>query len=200
MNVILVFVKNPEPGRVKTRLARSVGPDAAASLYRRMAERAIREAKRVRGARVWALFDPPDRAPEVRAWLGRGVRYVPQTGGDLGKRLRAAFDCAFSAGAERVLAIGSDCPRLRSPALADALDALSGVDVVIGPARDGGYYLIGLRRARPALFRGIAWSTRKVCRQTVAVIRRLRLSWRELPMLSDVDRGDDLQAAGAALR
>lgn len=191
MKILLVFIKYPEPGRVKTRLARSVGDAAAADLYRRMAERTVREAHRVRAIQMCVMYDPPGREVDIRGWLGAGIRYRPQRGTGLGERLAAAFNASFAEGADRVVAIGSDCPGLRAPVLSQALDALETHQAVVGPARDGGYYLLGLRQAGPEVFRGIAWSTGRVFRQTRERIAALGWTCRVLPTLSDVDTVSD---------
>ncbi|MGH7531116.1 MAG: TIGR04282 family arsenosugar biosynthesis glycosyltransferase [Gemmatimonadales bacterium] len=196
-SVLAVFVKAPVPGHVKTRLAAAIGSRRAAALYRRIAHATVRAAGR--GAHqtvVW--YAPPGHGSVVRAWLeGTGVlRFEPQPAGDLGGRLAAMFACHFQEGAGRVVAIGSDCPGLEPRLIESAFDALGRRDVVLGPAHDGGYYLIGLRAPAAPLFQGIAWSSSRVFGETVARLRALRLSHQLLPALRDLDTLADAHALG----
>jgi uncharacterized protein len=198
---LLVFVKAPRPGTVKTRLARAVGHVAAAELYRRLAERVLDETRDPgRGWTQAVCFDPPDARDELRAWLGPGRVLVPQQGGDLGERMAGAFSTAFAAGGVRVALVGSDVPSLSREAVRRALDALSSDDVVLGPSLDGGYYLIGLKHHEPELFRGIGWSGPDVLRQTLERAGRLGLSVYRLGPLRDVDTIEDLRVEWPRVR
>lgn len=188
---VLVFVRAPEAGRVKTRLAAGIGADAALRVYVRLAEHAVAEA-RASGAVVRVLFTPADAGEAVRRWLGGGADYRAQAEGDLGARMRRAFEDAFAAGFGRVVVVGSDLPGLSAGLLRRAVAALEEREAVIGPARDGGYYLLGLRRMVPEVFRGIAWSTDGVLEETVARLRRAGVEPARLQTLADVDRADDL--------
>lgn len=188
---LLVFARAPRPGTVKTRLARTIGDEAAAGLYGRMGHRIVASVEDA-PARMVVCYDPPDAEPEIRRWLDPSPRrYMPQGGGDLGTRMARMFDRAF-ADANRVVAIGTDAPATDSGRVAHALEALETADVVLGPARDGGYYLIGLRRPRPELFRGIRWGTGAVLAETRSRAERLglRVTWLELE--SDIDTDEDL--------
>ena len=188
---LLVFARAPRAGTVKTRLARTIGDDAAAGLYHRMGRRIVASVEGV-PARMVVCYDPPDAEPEMRRWLGPSPRrYMPQGGGDLGARISRMLDHAF-ADADRVVAIGTDAPATDAGRVTHAIEALETADVVIGPARDGGYYLIGLRQPRPELFRGIRWGSDSVLAETRAEAERLglRITWLELE--SDIDTGDDL--------
>lgn len=188
---LLVFARAPRPGTVKTRLARTIGDEAAGRLYRRMGHRIVAGVEAAPARKV-VCYDPPDAEPEIRHWLGPSSRrYVPQGAGDLGARMSRMFDYAF-ADADRVVAIGTDAPATDADRVTHAIDALDTADAVIGPARDGGYYLIGLRRPCPELFQGIRWGTDSVLAETRAQAERLglRITWLELE--SDIDTGDDL--------
>ena len=196
VSAILVFVRAPEAGRVKTRLAATLGAEGALRVYRRLAEHTIREA-RAAGAELRIHFTPPDRKAEVRAWLGDGPLYLPQSAGDLGARMEAAFRAAFAAGAERVVIIGSDLPDLSAALLRRALDALHTHPAVLGPARDGGYYLLGMRTMIPGIFTDIPWSTHEVLALTLARMRAAAIVPALLEPLSDVDEADDLPAGWA---
>jgi rSAM/selenodomain-associated transferase 1 len=195
LRTILLFVKYPEPGRVKTRLAASVGALRAAAIYRRLATAVF--ARLPRDADIVVMFDPPERAAEVEAWLGamnRPARFLPQSSGDLGTRLERAFDAAFARGEDKVAAIGSDCIDLTCAIFAEMWQALDTHDCVIGPVEDGGYYLVALRKTAP-LFRDIAWSEKNVLAQTIARAREHGLRVHLLPTLHDIDTADDWERA-----
>ena len=188
---LLVFAKAPRPGEVKTRLARSIGDAAAADVYRRMGRFVVDRLAGV-GATVTVCYDPPGAGDEIRAWLGDAPdRYVAQPSGDLGQRMAHMFERAFEA-ADRVVVIGTDAPSVDAGTVHRALEALESADVVLGPATDGGYYLMGLRAPCPTLFQGISWSTDTVLRDTLARAREagVRLTWLEVE--SDVDTADEL--------
>lgn len=191
---LLVFAKAPRPGRVKTRLARTVGPQAAADAYRRMGRTIVHQ---VAGAPVETIvcFDPPDAEDEVRLWLdpdGRlDLRYLAQGDGDLGERMSRLFDRAFREGGP-VVVVGTDTPAVNAGTVVRALEALRNADMVLGPSRDGGYYLMALRQACPELFRSIPWSTSAVLHATADVARRIGLRTTYLEVESDIDTADDL--------
>ena len=192
-DAILVFVRAPEVGRVKTRLATEIGDDAALCVYRRLAEHAVAEARAL-GADVAVRihFTPAAGGEAVRAWLGAGAAYLPQAEGDLGARMRAAFEDAFAAGHPRVLIIGSDLPDLSAEVLRRALRLLDSHPAVLGPAADGGYYLLGLREMVDGVFDGIAWSTDRVLDATLARLRAAGCEPAMLETLRDVDAAADL--------
>jgi rSAM/selenodomain-associated transferase 1 len=194
--VTLVFVRAPVAGRVKTRLAGALGAEGALRVYRRLAEHTLREARAL-GGEVRVHYTPADAGPEVRAWLGDGLRYLPQSAGDLGGRMEAAFRAAFDDGADRVVIIGSDLPELSAALLRQAFDALESHPAVIGPARDGGYYLLGLRTMIDGLFDNIPWSTDEVLARTLERLREAGIEPALLDTLTDVDEVDDLPAGWA---
>lgn len=193
---MLVFVRAPERGRVKTRLAAAIGDDAALRVYRRLAEHALREASALagEGVRVRVHHTPADAGGAVRAWLGAGPAYLPQGDGDLGARMEDAFARAFADGAERVVIVGSDLPDLSAELLRRAFRSLDAHPAVLGPARDGGYYLLGLARPVPGIFQGIAWSTSGVLAATLDRFRAAKIEPAMLEELADVDEVGDLPA------
>ncbi|HYW06347.1 MAG TPA: TIGR04282 family arsenosugar biosynthesis glycosyltransferase [Longimicrobium sp.] len=193
---VLVFVRAPEAGRVKTRLAAGIGAAAALRVYRRLAEHAVREALAT-GAEVRVHFTPAERGAEVRAWLGGEPRYFPQAVGDLGERMEAAFRAAFEDGAERVVIIGSDLPDLSAELLREAFAFLDSRPAVLGPARDGGYYLLGMRAMVPGVFHEVPWSTDAVLARTLDRMRDARADPALLATLADVDEAADLPAGWA---
>jgi len=191
---VIVFTRYPEPGRTKTRLIPALGAAGAAEVQRRMTEQMMRQVARLQqlqAVQVTVQFAGGDR-PSMQAWLGDRWDYCPQADGDLGDRLTAAMEQAFAAGAKRVLMVGIDCPTLDATLLLAAFESLNHQDVVIGPAEDGGYYLIGMHHPLPALFQGITWSTAVVRQQTEAIAQHLRQSVGLLPPQTDVDLPENL--------
>ena len=187
---ILVFLKNPKPGSVKTRLAASVGPERAAEIYRLLTREVFRQLPD--SAQVIVMFDPPEAEKEIRDWVqtlsqSNGAMFISQRDVSLGERLSYAFASAFNAGFTRVAAIGTDCIEITPALMNEAFQSLDASDCVIGPAEDGGYYLIALKAPQHGLFKGIAWSTSSVFVQTSARIKELGLSSHLLPRLHDVD-------------
>jgi len=193
---LLLFVRFPEAGKAKTRLIPALGPEGAAALYRRMATQVAGEAGRLvrPGLGHVALVEPPEQAGEVGAWLGTPWQAGPQAAGDLGARLAAAFDGAFEAGARRVVAMGTDCLDLDADLLGRAFDSLTDHDAVVGPATDGGYYLIGLSRPVAACFDRIPWSSAETLTTTRAQLAAAGCTVAELPELRDLDTPEDLAA------
>jgi uncharacterized protein len=196
-DVLAVFVKAPDPGRVKTRLASRLGPESAAELYARLG-RGIVSRCSGDGHRTVAWYSPPGDGDRVRSWLsGLAVdRFLAQRGGGLGQRLAGAFARHFREGARRVVVIGSDCPDVGREIVARAFAALGEDDLVLGPSLDGGFYLIGLTRPAPGLYRGVAWSTSTVLDRTLRNAARLGLRVTSLPVLRDIDTIEDAVALG----
>ena len=194
---LLVFAKAPRPGTVKTRLAREVGHPAATAVYRRMG-RLIVDRVAPAPAIPTVCYDPDGAEAEVREWLGPAPRrYWYQGGGDLGARMSRMFGRAFERSG-RVVVIGTDTPSVTAQTVTRAIGALDSADVVLGPARDGGYYLMALREPRPGLFAGIPWSTESVLAETLARCTALGLSVTLLEVESDIDTAEDLTAEVAS--
>jgi rSAM/selenodomain-associated transferase 1 len=192
-----IFAKAPVAGRVKTRLARDIGPAAAAALYRRLGRQVVVGTVGP-DYRTTVWFTPASGSDAVRAWLdGLGAAaFCPQPGGNLGTRLVHAFGRSFADGNDAVVIIGTDVPGVNRRTVAAAFRALHAHDVVLGPSLDGGYYLIGLSAPHPALFRSIPWSTKDVLRATQAQAQALGLNFRLLAPLRDVDSVADARALG----
>lgn len=189
---LLIFARYPELGRVKTRLAAGLGADKALAVYRQLLDHTAAVVAPLPVQRtLWLAAAPPAGAAPL--WPDTPYRLQPLVP-DLGQRMAHAFDAAFAVGARRVVIIGTDCPGLSTALLQAAFRALHTADVVLGPATDGGYYLLGLRRPQPALFQGIPWSTDTVRRDTLAAARQQGLRVHELPPLRDVDTEDDWRA------
>jgi uncharacterized protein len=189
---VLVFVREPVAGRVKTRLAAEIGTEAALRVYTRLAEHAVTQALRLGPAvQVRVHYTPDGARGVVQQWLGGGPVYLPQHGDDLGDRMRSAFQAAFDRGFRQVVIIGSDLPRMSTDLLRHAFALLDQHPVVLGPADDGGYYLLGLRQMQD-VFHGIPWSTDRVLDCTSQRLRRAGISPALLEPLRDVDHAADL--------
>lgn len=194
MRRLLIFVKEPVPGQVKTRLADEIGADAACQVYRRSVERTLERLSVLRKRNEITLCTEPAGAMDrIRTWLGSGWPVLPQRGATLGERLADATNKTFIAGADRIVVIGTDSPWLGDALIDKAFSAMEQADLVLGPAVDGGYYLVGLAKPAPGLFRGIAWSTSQVLNQTLTNARTLGVTMSLLPTGYDIDRLTDLQ-------
>ncbi len=191
---LIVFTRYPEPGKTKTRLIPALGPQGAANLQRQMTEHTLNQVRALqswRSVTIEVRFDGGNLAL-IQDWLGHVIACQPQGSGDLGARMARSHQTAFEAGIDQVVIIGTDCPGLNAQLMAQAFHQLLTHDLVLGPAIDGGYYLIGLRRFIPELFSGISWGTADVLHQTVNIAKSLNLSVAYLTPLADVDRPEDL--------
>jgi rSAM/selenodomain-associated transferase 1 len=184
--VVLVFQKNAILGKVKTRLASGMGEARALEIYRHLVQSTYSVLEDML-APVWTYFS--DFIPEtVNPPIAKSF---VQEGQDLGERMANAFASSFESGMDKVVLIGTDCPTLQSQHLNEAFEALTHSDLVLGPATDGGYYLIGMKRRADYLFEGIAWSTAEVLSQTLAVATAHGLHCTLLDELSDIDTQED---------
>ena len=197
-DTLIIFVKCPDPGRVKTRLAADTGDTRAAGLYRLFVEALIIRTQSGEYCRA-VYFTPEGRLQDIRDWLGSSIDLYPQQGASLGERISSAFHDAFESGARKVVVIGSDSPLLGAGTINTAFSGLETHDCVIGPCTDGGYYLVGLASFRPELFRGIDWSTDRVFAQSMEAVRAARLSCKVLEEHFDVDDAAGLQRLRGAL-
>jgi hypothetical protein len=191
---LIVFGRYPEVGATKTRLIPACGAAGAAALQKRLTERTLmiaRRSRRLTGARVVFCFDGGDEK-KVRRWLGRTeIDFLPQVGGDLGRRMFMAIQWAFSRGAARVLLVGTDIPGLSVAMLDQAMHSLKEHDLVLGPSTDGGYWLVGM--TRPVnIFAGIAWSAADVLAKTLTLARQLGMRPDLLAPMTDLDTPEDL--------
>ena len=242
-NLYGLMIKYPEPGKVKTRLAKEIGNSRAAEIYRQLAEQILKQTDLVsfshhpvhcptlkkggwgdliensrnreisptpslpkRGTsencsrdettpaaynRI-VLYDPPERLHDFKQWLP-GNHLILQQGNDIGERMDNAIRELLALGAEKAVLTGADIPALNSAIISGAFAALDHADIVIGPAADGGYYLIGMKEPHPEIFSNIPWSTKRVYETTASRIRQLQLSVDHTVMLSDIDRVEDLK-------
>jgi rSAM/selenodomain-associated transferase 1 len=191
---LLLFAKSPIKGQVKTRLAAETSADFAVELYKCFVEDLISLVENLE-VQFKICFFPPNTKSTLLEWLGGRHCYRPQTGNNLGERLKNAFDNSFEEGFSKVVAIGSDSPDLPEDFLRQAFKELESCDAVVGPSSDGGYYLIGFSKDSflPEAFDGIAWSTSAVCRQTVEILKRHKLKIYLMPEWYDLDTRSDLE-------
>jgi len=190
---LLIFLRAPEKGRVKTRLASKIGEEKALALYKGFVQKAL-SAVETSGRDHCICFFPENRQALVEDWLGPDHAYMPQAGDDLGQRMGNALSRVFDAGACKAVLVGTDVPDIRAHHLLTALDILDQKDVVIGPSVDGGYWLIGFRREGfcRELFCQMAWGTKNVFSATMDKARILGMSAGILPTLQDIDTLEDL--------
>jgi rSAM/selenodomain-associated transferase 1 len=189
---IIIFIKNPELGKAKTRLASTVGPERALAIYIALLGHTRQVVRSVPARRLLYYSSFIDQQDE---WPSSDFDKHLQVEGALGKKMETAFQQAFEAGTP-VLIVGSDCAQLTPDILLSAIDKLKTHDTVLGPAEDGGYYLLGMNRFLPELFRNIAWSTEQVFPQTVAILEKLGATYGLLPTLSDIDYEEDWEKHG----
>ncbi len=189
---VIVFLRAPELGRVKSRLAATVGPTQALAIYRELLQLTLATLRA--HPQVELRVTPDNAAIGLEPLLQPGWRRTPQGAGNLGERLERAVQDAFAAEPTPVVVIGCDSPELTKDDLIEAGRLLATRDIVFGPATDGGYWLIGLKRPVPQLFRGISWGTSRALDQSIAAANRLGLNWGLLRELDDIDTEADWQA------
>ena len=191
---ILLFVKYPDRGTVKTRLQQNLRDVSIEELYRAFVLDILTVLERIAIPFIVCYY-PENAEARFAAWLGTHRSFIPQRGANLGERLRNCFRYAFTAGFQRVIALGSDSPDLPPAYITDAFSHLEGNDSVIGPCEDGGYYLIGFKKDTfvPEAFNEISWSTDKVFSQTREKLRHAHHIIHVLPLWHDIDTIEDLQ-------
>lgn len=190
--LLIIFYRNPELGKVKTRLAATVGDAKALAIYLKLATHTRVITTEVDCDRVVYYSDYIDTED---AWSNSDFSKQLQRGADLGARMENAIEMAFEQGYKRVSIIGTDCIELTTQIIANAFETLRTKDAVVGPAVDGGYYLLGINRFIPELFREKEWSTNSVCQDTINDFSRLSINYHQLSMLRDVDTEADLPFA-----
>jgi len=188
---ILMFVKYPEAGKVKTRLAKDVGDTKACQIYSRFVKECFCKLQNLNCSEPTIYFSPAEHIEEFKSWLGAEHHYLAQCEGDLTARLKYGVSKMFEQ-YKSVIAIGTDSPDLPSSYIVEAITALNTHDCVIGPCKDGGYYLIGLSKFQPEVFDDIDWSTEKVFEQTIKRFKQHNLTCHELPVWYDIDTVDAL--------
>jgi len=192
---VLLFVRAPELGKVKTRLEKKLDAGTVLRLYRCFVQD-IMKTLTTGGHGILIFFTPPQKGLAVQVWLGETIPVQAQTGKTLGDRMRNAFSDVFTTGVDQAVLIGSDLPDFDNRTMDASFEFLNKKDLVIGPAVDGGYYLIGLRKNafNNDLFSDIDWGTASVFRQTMGKIHTAGLNYHVLPSRQDIDTHDDLEA------
>ncbi len=192
-NCVLLFVRAPEKGKVKTRLARVLGDESALEYYKDFVEKELEMLRRGNFDTV-VCYCPSESKAAVEKWLGKERELIPQSGRDLGERMSGAFASAFFMGYEKALLIGSDLPDLPIAIIGEAFEKLECANAVIGPALDGGYYLIGFCDGSysKSVFSNIPWGESQVFEKTIRRFREESLRHHILPAWRDIDDYDDL--------
>ena len=184
---IIVFIKNPDIGTVKTRIAKTTDTKIALKIYNHLLDITRLTAREVKAERYLFYSNYINPTDE---WSEQEFNKHLQVKGDLGKKMKSAFELVLAKNKKAIL-IGSDCPYIDKALIEEAFDKLEDIDCVIGPAKDGGYYLIGLKSMNTAIFKGIRWSTDKVLMETKEKMQQEDMSYHELPILSDIDHWED---------
>ncbi|MCB0571382.1 MAG: TIGR04282 family arsenosugar biosynthesis glycosyltransferase [Phaeodactylibacter sp.] len=189
---LIIFIRTPELGKVKARLAQTVGEKQALRIYKALLAHTREVALAVQALRLLFYSGP---SPQENDWPSELFIKYPQQGEGLGQRMLHAFEIALRQANEAVI-VGSDIPGLSAAIIEQAFDQLTEHDFSIGPARDGGYYLLGMKALQPALFRDMPWSTSRVFSETVSIIEKMGRTYALAPECSDVDVAEDWEREG----
>ena len=187
-DAVIIFVRNPELGKVKTRLAATVGDEQALDIYCRLLKHTMQQASEV-AADKFVFYHQEIAANDI--WNVNGFYKKLQAGESLGDKMKAAFDEIFKLGYKNIMVIGSDCLQLNSTIINAGFSLLDEHDTVIGPAKDGGYYLLGMKKNYGFLFDNKTWSTESVFDESMKDMQQHHLSTGLLPVLTDVDTEAD---------
>lgn len=190
-SLLIIFYRNPVIGKVKTRLAATVGNRKALDIFQKLALHTRRVTENLPQDKIIFYSDAIDL---MDMWPNAGYLKALQQGEDLGEKMHRAFQAGFETGYSAICIIGTDCYELSEEVVALAFSALESAEAVIGPAYDGGYYLLGLKKAHERIFENKEWSTSTVFERTIKDFKALGLSYVKLPVLRDIDVEDDLPA------
>ena len=190
-NLLIIFARYPQAGKVKKRLAATLGRRNAATLYRSFVETILANT-RSRSFDRLLFYTPAEKKEDFAAWLGKEIPLCSQEGDNLGERLSSAFARVFEKEPRRAVVIGTDSPLIDRKTVLEAFRKLENRDCVVGPSEAGGYYLLGLSHFLKDIFRNIDWGTEKVLGQTVENLRKLNVRYSLLKEHFDVDTGKDL--------
>ena len=192
---IIVFTRFPIEGKVKTRLAKNMGNKFAVSFFRACAEHTFKELLKVEemGSDLFLFCSEENEIEQVMKWAGNNFKYNSQQGSDLGIKMYNAFSTVFKEGYKKVIIIGTDAPDVSMNLMQSAISVLDNYSVVIGPANDGGYYLLGFKSKLIDLFSGIEWSTDSVFDNTIEKLNHSKTNYFMLDRLTDIDTVEDLQ-------
>lgn len=192
-NALVIMAKSPEADDIKTRLSPRLNRAERVALYIKLLASTIKRLRDIKGVDTFISHTPDDAA---RYFHHFGLSSFPQGLGDIGQRMHRALSHVLDMGYARAAIVGSDIPALTPRVVRSAFEALPQADLAIGPAMDGGYYLIGMSRPIPELFQGIPWSSRETLKETVGKARAMGLSMEILDILDDVDTPEDLEKLG----
>ncbi len=193
---LVVFAKDPIPGRVKTRLTPRITPDEAAKLYKAFTLDIISNARKLKRNsvnNVTVAYTPIGAEKAFCKLVKQPTKFLPQKGKNLGERMKNAFNQSFTEGAKGVVIIGTDSPTLPMSYIQKAFDVLKKIPIVIGPTFDGGYYILGLSKQNDDIFDDVEWSTSRVFGQTLTRIKSMNMQVYVLPPWYDVDTSEDLE-------
>lgn len=193
---LLIFTKNVIYGQVKTRLAATIGKDKALHIYQQLLRYTSAITNDLQAEKIVLYATQID---DQDMWNNDVYKKQIQHGDDLGKRMENAFNYAFEQGSTDVIIIGSDCFEITTDIIKHAFDCLKNYEIVIGPATDGGYYLLAMKQLNPLLFKQINWSTNEVLTTTLGICHAQNLSVYLLPVLSDIDTEEDLKKQEALI-
>lgn len=193
---LVIFVRNPICGQVKTRLAKDIGDERALEIYQQLLQHTLKITRNL-GFRKFVYY--ADEVSDYDLWSVPGFTKRKQNGNDLGERMLNSFKELFDQGFTQIIIIGSDCLQLKTETLEQAVALLESNNAVIGPARDGGYYLLGLTKFYPDLFIDKPWSTDKVFAKTISDFKEQGISYAMLEELRDIDTVADLMDNGISI-
>ncbi len=195
VNAIIIFTRLPCKGKVKTRLAKTKGENFAVKFHRTCAEHTFNECKKLISDTndVYIFYSDVSEKEKMKRWAGKNFSYHQQEGADIGERMCNAFKIIFGAGAKKIILIGTDIPDISSQLITKAVISLDNYDAVLGPAMDGGYYLIGMKKMYDFLFKKINWSTDKVLSDTIIRLKKNNIKTKLIKKLFDIDTEENLE-------
>jgi hypothetical protein len=186
---LIIFVRNPVPGKVKTRIAEAVGEDKALHIYKELLQHTHDIAVNI-AADKYVFYS--EYVQPGDSWEDDSYQKLLQAGKTLGDKMSNAFSCLFGESYEKIVIIGSDCYELTTEIIEQAFESLSDKDTVIGPAQDGGYYLLGMKKMIPGVFENKNWSTSSVFNSTIQDFEKAGIRYKVLPVLKDIDTIEDI--------
>lgn len=200
MERLIIFTRYPIPGKTKTRMIPSLGYEGALTLHHEMTNHTLKISQQWlndypnsnQNPKYLAIYYHGGNQELMQLWLGKDHEYHQQSTGDLGEKMLSAIQESQQQNYQKIVIIGTDCPSLTPPLINQAFQQLNHKEIVLGPAQDGGYYLIGVKDTYPPLFKNIPWGTSRVFQDTINQIKQLQLSFSLLPILTDIDYPDDL--------